>query len=84
MLVLTEPVNQSRLNACVYDQLNYNMNGDVAIPGEWDCYDTLGYLERRLKQSIIATLADDGSKFAVKGKIIVFEPDSVYISHYNA
>ena len=81
MLVLTKPINQSRLNSCVYDQLNLKLAGDVAIPGTWDCYDTLGYLEKRLKQSVIATLRDDGSVFVVCGKTVFFEPDFVYVSH---
>jgi hypothetical protein len=81
MLVLSVPASQSRLNACVYDQLDMRIDGDVVIPGAWDSYDTLDYLEKRLKQSVIATLKDDGSAFVVRGKLVCFLAESVIVSH---
>jgi hypothetical protein len=81
MLTLSKPYDHDRLNACVFDQLNMKINGDVCIPGEWDCYDTLGYLEQRLKKSVIATFEDDGSVFTVCGKIVFFKDDMVLIKN---
>ena len=83
MLELTKPLNHDRLNSCVFDQIFMDIDGDVFIPGEWDCYDTLGYLEQRLKQNLIATLRDDGSMFFIRGKAVCFAPDGVTVSHYR-
>jgi hypothetical protein len=80
MLILTRPVNQARLNACVFDLIGMNIDGEVCIPGAWDCYDALGYLEKRLKLSVIATLLDNGSIFIVCGKRVCFAPELVVVS----
>ena len=80
MLTLSKPADHDRLNACIFDQLKMKIHGCVIIPGAWDCYDTLGYLEQRLKKNVIATLEDDGSVFAVCGKVIYFTDEMVLIT----
>jgi len=79
MLVLSEPVNQDRLNACVYELLRLNVCGTLCVPGRWDCSSTLDYLERRLKQTLIATLREDGSVFVVRGRMVCFTEDEVFV-----
>jgi len=81
MLVLSCPSNQDRFNAAIFEVLNLNIHGTVCILGNgWDCYITLGYLEQRLKQTVIATHCVDGSEFSVCGKVISFTDDGVFIS----
>ena len=79
MLEFTEPVNHDRFNAWMYDMLNIKICGSVCIPGDWDCYETLGYLERRFKKPLMATMCEDGSVFMVGPKTVYFLPDEVII-----
>jgi hypothetical protein len=80
MLTLSCPVNQDRLNATVFEVLHLNVGGSVCILGDqWDCYSTLGYLEKRMKLPIIATQTIDGSAFCVCGKLIRFTDEGVFI-----
>lgn len=79
MLVLSEPANQDRFNACIYDLLHLNVCGTLCVPGRWDWSSTLDYLERRLKQTLIATLREDGSVFVVRGRVICFTEDGVFM-----
>ena len=79
MLEFSEPADQTRLNACVYDLLHLNVCGTMRVPGRWDCSSTLDYLERRLRQTMIATLSDDGSVFVVCGRTVHFTDDGVFV-----
>lgn len=80
MLVLSRPFNQDRLNAAIFEIVGLNIHGTVCIPGEeWDCYQTLGYLERRLKRPFIATMCADGSRFCICGKVVYFGQFGVFI-----
>ena len=80
MLVLSRPWDQDRFNAALHEVLTLNITGTVCIQGsEWDCYSTLGYLEKRLKTSFIATGRMDGSEFSVCGKRISFTDSGVFI-----
>ena len=79
MLEFTQPADQDRFNSWLYEMLYMKICGPVSVPGEWDCYKTLGYLECRLKQSVIATLREDGSIFKVCGKTVYFEEDRVTV-----
>jgi hypothetical protein len=84
MLVLTLPCNHDRLNAVIYEVLHLNITGMVCVPGDsWDCYVTLGYLEKRLKRPVIATQCTDGSKFCVGDKTVNFTDDGVFISNFR-
>jgi hypothetical protein len=84
MLVLTRPVNHDRLNAAIFEVVHLNVSGVVCIPGaQWDCYITLGYLERRMRCSMIATQRADGSEFCVCGRTVSFTDDGVFISAMN-
>lgn len=79
MLMLSQPADQDRLNACVYDLLHQNVCGTLCVPGQWDCSSTLDYLERRLRQTMIATLREDGSVFVVCGHMVCFTADEVFV-----
>jgi hypothetical protein len=80
MLVLSCPVNQDYLNAAVFDVIHLNVDGVVCIIGSgWDCYDTLGYLEKRMKCVMIATQCSDGSEFCVCGRTVSFTTEGVLI-----
>ncbi len=79
MLEFTQPANHDRFNSWVYDMLHMKICGSVSVPGEWDCYATLDYLECRLKQTIIATLCEDGSIFRLCGKTVYFGDHGVTI-----
>ena len=79
MMVLSKPPNQDRFNACIFDLLNLRLSGYVTVPGSWDCYDTLGYLERRMKKSFIGTQAEDGSVFVIGRKTVCFMDEEVVV-----
>ena len=80
MLILTRPLNHDRFNAALFEVLSLNITGTVCIlGGEWDCYYTLGYLEKRLKHTLIATHCMDGTEFSVCGRRISFTPEGVFI-----
>jgi hypothetical protein len=79
MLEFTQPADHDRFNSWLYEMLNMKICGSVSVPGAWDCYETLDYLECRLKQSVIATLREDGSIFRVRGKTVYFEDDRVTV-----
>ena len=81
MLVLSCPPNQARFNAVLFELLTLKINGTVCILGdEWDCYDSLHYLEKRLKRDLIATHCMDGSEFSLCGKLISFTDEGVFVS----
>jgi hypothetical protein len=81
MLTLSPPSDHDRLNAAVFEIVGLNVHGTVCIPGnQWDCYNTLGYLEQRLRQPIIATECVDGSEFFICDKHIRFASDGVFIT----
>jgi hypothetical protein len=80
MLFLSRPSDQDRLNATIYELIHLKVGGSVCVPGcNWDCYDTLNYLEKRLKQPFIGTSTLDGSAFNVLGKSVVFTEYGVFI-----
>ena len=79
MLVFSEPADQDRLNACIYDLLHLNVCGTLCVPGQWDCSDTLDYLERRLGLAMIATLREDGTVFVVCGRTVCFTGEGVFV-----
>jgi len=74
------PCDQDRLNATVYTIARMNFVGAVRVLGVWDPYETLGYLERRMRNRLIGTLNDDGTLFRVSGKYIYFDSDHVLIT----
>ncbi len=81
MLVLPCPPSQDRFNAVLFEVLSLNISGTMCILGdEWDCYTTLGYLEKRLKNPVIATHCDDGTEFSVCGRLVNFTPEGVFVS----
>ena len=80
MLTLTRPPDQDHFNAAVFELISLNVSGEVYLPGVWDSYNTLEYLEKRLRISLIATLHEDGSVFSVRGKLVQFTDESVIIS----
>jgi hypothetical protein len=80
MLVLSCPANHDRLNAAVFEVIHLNVSGAVCILGSgWDCYITLGYLEKRMKCLMIATQCSDGSEFRVCGRTVCFTDEGVFI-----
>ena len=81
MLVLAKPPTQERFNSCIFDLLNLRMSGCVTVPGEWDCYDALGYLEKRMNRVFIATLEEDGSIFMIGRNTVSFFDDEVVVSY---
>jgi hypothetical protein len=81
MLALAKPPTQERFNSCIFDLLNMRMSGCVTVPGEWDCYEALGYLETRMNRVLIATLEEDGSVFMVGRKTVSFLDDEVVVSY---
>jgi hypothetical protein len=84
MLILSRPSDQGRLNAVIFELIGLNIHGTVCVPGNyWDCYDTLGYLEKRLKQPVIATHCVDGSEFSIRNKNISFTDRGVFITLYS-
>jgi hypothetical protein len=81
MLTLSRPWNHDRFNAVIFELIRLNMCGVVLVPGSrWDCYTTLGYLERRMRRSLIATRCEDGSEFRICDKVISFTDEGVFIS----
>ena len=84
MIFLSRPCDQDRLNATVYSVVSMNFYGAVCIPGSWDAYDTLGYLERRMRNRLIGTLNDAGTLFRVRGKYVYFDSDRVFVSTSEA
>jgi hypothetical protein len=83
MLTLSSPSDHGRLNAAIFEIVNLNVHGTVCIPGnKWDCYDTLGYLEQRFKQPVIATQCADGSEFFIHDKKVSFTDECVFITSY--
>ncbi len=83
MICFPRPCDHDRLNAAVYDVVSMNFYGSVRIMGCWDAYETLGYLERRMRNRLIGTLNDDGTLFFVRGKYVYFDSDFVFITTYR-
>jgi hypothetical protein len=84
MIEFSRPCDQGRLNATVYTVVSMNFYGAVRILGSWDPYETLGYLERRMRNRLIPTLDDDGALFRVRGKYVYFDSDCVLITTRDA
>lgn len=81
MLTLSSPSDHDRLNAAIFEIVGLNVHGTVFIPGnQWDCYNTLGYLEKRLRQPIIATECADGSEFFIRNKHVRFTYEGVFVT----
>jgi hypothetical protein len=80
MVKFSAPVTQDRFNATIFELLKMRFNGDVAVTGNWDAYDTLEYLENRFRVCIIPTLTSDGSAFRFRDKLVVFYDDAVLVS----
>jgi len=76
----SRPSDQDRLNATVYSVVSMDFCGAVRIDGSWDAYETLGYLERRMRNRLIGTLNDDGTLFRVRGKYVYFDSDHVLVT----
>ena len=51
--------------------------------GDWDAYDALDYLERRLKIRVLPTLRDDGSVFYFNDKYVIFMDDRVMVTNVH-
>jgi len=79
MLFLSTPCNQDRLNATVYELVHMRYQGAVRIGGAWDPYETLEYLERRMRRALIPTVREDGALFVLRGKRVCFAPDHVLV-----
>ena len=80
MLEFSQPTNHERFHAWLFDMLHMKICGSVSVPGEWDYYAALNYLERRLRHAAIVTEGcDDDSAFRVCGKTVYFEDDRVVI-----
>ena len=80
MVFFSRPANQDRFNATVYELIRMRYNGTVCVEGWWDTYDTLSYLEHRMKLEIIPTLRSDGSVFFLNGKCVLFREEHVLVS----
>jgi hypothetical protein len=80
MMEFSRPSTHHRLNSTVYEIVHLDFNGSVTIPGEWDPYQTLEYLEYRMKTPLIPTMNDAGSEFHVRDKFVVFKPFEVIIT----
>jgi hypothetical protein len=80
MIEFSQPLTHHRFDSTVYEVLKMKFNGSVKIPGEWDPFRTLDYLERRTGIPLIPTLVDDGSSFILMGKSVSFSPSHVLIS----
>jgi hypothetical protein len=80
MLFLSRPSDQDRLNATVFELIHLKVGGSVCVPGcNWDCSNTLDYLEKRLKKPFIGTSVLDGSVFNVLNKSVAFTEYGVFI-----
>ena len=81
MVLLSKPVDQSRLNATIHELIGLRFNGSVYVQGRWDPNDTLDYLEARrgLKHSI-PTMCADGSLFKLEDKYVAFTKECVIVS----
>jgi hypothetical protein len=80
MISFSQPADQNRLNATVYELIRMRFVGTVYIDGEWDAYDALTYLEERLRVELIPTLRTDGSLFRLNGKYVLFSDDGVIVT----
>jgi len=80
MIFFSRPCDHDRLNAAVYSVISMHFNGAVCILGSWDAYETLDYLERRMRNRLIGTLNEDGTLFRVRGKYVYFDSDCVIIA----
>jgi hypothetical protein len=80
MIFFSRPCDHDRLNAAVYSVVSMHFHGAVHISGKWDAYETLEYLERRMRNRLIGTLNDEGTLFRVRGKYVYFDSDHVLIT----
>jgi hypothetical protein len=76
MLILSMPMNQDRLNAAVLEVIRLRVMGPVQIPGRWDMYDTMQYIESKLEHSP----TESGDGFSIHNKCIQFTNSAVVIS----
>lgn len=79
MVQFTRPATQDRFNATIYELLRMKFNGEVTVPGNWDPYITLDYLENRFRLCIIPTLTPNGSSFEMFEKLVIFSQDGVLV-----
>ena len=84
MIEFSRPCDQDRFNATVYTLVSMDFDGAVKILGNWDPYETLECLERRMRNRLIPTLNDDGTLFRVMGKYVHFDTDCVLITTRDA
>ena len=80
MIEFSKPSTHHRFDSTVYEIINMKFNGSVRIPGEWDPFRTLEYLERRTRIPVIPTLNEDGSEFICMDKVVSFSLSHVMIS----
>ena len=80
MIYFSRPCDHDRLNATVYSVISMHFDGAVCIQGSWDAYETLDYLERRMRRRMIGTLNESGTLFSVRGKYVYFDSDCVLIT----
>ena len=80
MLYFPKPADHGRFNATLHQLIHMRFNGSVCIAGAWDMYETLAYLERRMKMGVIPTLRSDGAFFTLRGKNVIFTNRAVYVT----
>ena len=80
MVFFSRPLNRDRFHATLYELIRMKFQGVVYVDGEWDAYDALAYLERRMRMEIIPTLSADGSLFQMNGKYVLFTDENVIVS----
>ena len=83
MILFSKPCDQNRFNATLYELLRMNFCGDVLVDGIWDPFDTLTYLENRMRIEVMCTLRMDGSLFRFGNKYVLFACDSVLVTTSN-
>ena len=83
MIWFSKPCDQDRFNATLYELLHMKFSGTVAMRGDWDAYDALDYLERRLKIRVLPTLRDDGSVCYFNDKYVIFMDDRVMVTNVH-